>query len=287
MNTQKLLDIIGSLRLFRTKRILVISIIASTFGFGQEPPSGPPDIEVLDAPPFTPGAPTPWIIPPFNSALPESTTLGEQQSVVLRAVSTVAELANYQWFKDGEALPGETRDTLGIEIVSPEDAGVYRVDVGQGSSLISSNEIEFIVVPLSEIDELFSEWLSRIFSPEELGNPDISGESADPDFDLISNLFEYALGLNPKVKETPPKLEIVNHLSNSSSLVFMRARNRESISFSVEGSSTLENWTPLSQIATRIESSGQSTDTVEIEVEWDKDPEYPRFLRLIATQSTP
>jgi hypothetical protein len=45
-------------------------------------------------------------------------------------------------------------------------------------------------------------WQKNNFTPTELANPNISGDTADPDFDGIPNLMEYAFGLNPKLAGT-------------------------------------------------------------------------------------
>jgi hypothetical protein len=47
-------------------------------------------------------------------------------------------------------------------------------------------------------DKPFDAWRFANFTPPELANPSISGETADPDADQLANLLEYALGLAPK-----------------------------------------------------------------------------------------
>jgi len=258
--------------------------LATALAISQEPPSGPPDIQVSSPPPFSPENPISWIIPPFNNALPESTTLGEGQRVTLRAVSTDSSLETYQWFKDGLLLPGKTRDTLQFDIVTPEDGGIYRVDVGEGSSLIASTEIRFLVIPLSEIDELFEPWLSRFFTASELDDPSKSGRGSDPDGDGITNLVEYAFGLNPIRSDTPPELQMNDGQSATPVLAFTRAQGRDNLDFRVEGSSSLTNWTPLTVIAIRVTPDGSSSEFVEIEVDWNLVPDFPRFMRLAIDQ---
>lgn len=44
----------------------------------------------------------------------------------------------------------------------------------------------------------FSEWSESVFTEAELENPLISGPAADPDFDGISNLLEFAFNMDPK-----------------------------------------------------------------------------------------
>jgi PKD repeat protein len=47
-------------------------------------------------------------------------------------------------------------------------------------------------------------WKQAKFTPAEQANAAISGESADPDADGLSNLLEYSLGLEPKTPNFPP-----------------------------------------------------------------------------------
>lgn len=43
----------------------------------------------------------------------------------------------------------------------------------------------------------YNEWKAKNFTPEQQADPNISGETADPDQDNIPNLYEYAFNLNP------------------------------------------------------------------------------------------
>jgi hypothetical protein len=53
-------------------------------------------------------------------------------------------------------------------------------------------------------DKPFDAWRFARFTPEELADPAISGDSADPDADGLSNLLEYALGAGPGPPTPPP-----------------------------------------------------------------------------------
>ncbi len=263
--------------------LATLSISSLTLS-GQEPPSGPPDITVDNPPTFTPASAVRWVIPPFNSVLPESNVIAEGQIVALRAISTLGDSTVYQWFKDGQALAGEDSDTLEIEIASADDAGLYRVDASAGNFDLMSTTIEFFVVPLSEIEQDFRTWLGRFFSAAQLDDPDTTGESVDPDGDGISNLIEYAFGLNPVVKDKQPELKVSDGQMDGPALVFARDRNRDDVIFGVEGSSNLTDWVPMTTTDTRVSPSGGSSESVEIEVDWNLDPDYPRFMRLTVEQ---
>ena len=49
-----------------------------------------------------------------------------------------------------------------------------------------------------------NDWLAEHFLPEERNNPEISGLNAYPDMDGLSNLLEYAYGLNSKFAHSMP-----------------------------------------------------------------------------------
>lgn len=53
-------------------------------------------------------------------------------------------------------------------------------------------------------DATFDSWRGGYFSPEELIDPLVSGESADPDGDGMPNLMEYAFGSDPWTPSIPP-----------------------------------------------------------------------------------
>lgn len=51
----------------------------------------------------------------------------------------------YQWFKNGNSIPGETHATLSIAVASDDDAGLYRVHVSNFAGAAVSDEVEVIV----------------------------------------------------------------------------------------------------------------------------------------------
>ncbi len=73
------------------------------------------------------------VITPQGGALPvitqhpESITKKTGDKAAFKVVATSATPADYQWFFNGEELPGETASTLIIKPVRPKDAGTYTV----------------------------------------------------------------------------------------------------------------------------------------------------------------
>jgi len=75
-------------------------------------------------------------------------------------------------------------------------------------------------------------WLATHFAGSEWFQPDISGESADPDWDGADNLTEYAHGLNPNKPDTGPLTDgtaagmpaIIRHADGTREFLFRRRR---------------------------------------------------------------
>lgn len=67
----------------------------------------------------------------------------------LKVVARGEQPLSYQWFKDGVALPGETRSLLERSEVATADAGRYTVRVGNRFSEIESEAARVVVAPLS------------------------------------------------------------------------------------------------------------------------------------------
>lgn len=96
---------------------------------------------------------------------------------------------------NGEA----TSKSIVIPITSDalnESAESFKVNLGEalvGGALLGNTQQMTINVTTS-----FGSWLTTYFAPLEQSNPSISGDLADPDFDGIPNLLEFALNLAPK-----------------------------------------------------------------------------------------
>ncbi len=81
---------------------------------------------------------------------PESQTVVSGSNIILLAEASGARLS-YQWYKDGNLIPDQTRSSLVILNVTGQDAGQYEVEISNGIGTIRS-EAAWVNILLSESD---------------------------------------------------------------------------------------------------------------------------------------
>jgi len=95
------------------------------------------------------------------------------------------------------------------------------------------------------VHENADSWQRGHFSESELLDPSVSGPNADPDRDGIPNLIEYALGLDPRAS-TDGALPPVTVTETDWSYTYSRPVDRSDLTYTVEYSVDLVNWSPVS-----------------------------------------
>ena len=122
----------------------------------------------------------------------------------------------------------------------------------------------------------FASWQQGFFTPQELGDPAISGEAADPDGDGLSNLVEYAFHFNPRQPSNlnrPYTVVDPNYIS----LIYPKAISATDLTYTIEASSDLLNWAAVIP-ANVILSDDGITQIVKAQVPLIAG--QPSFLRL-------
>ncbi|MEZ5414237.1 MAG: immunoglobulin domain-containing protein [Opitutaceae bacterium] len=84
-------------------------------------------------------------------------------------------------------------------------------------------------------------WLNEQFTPSELADESISGATADPDRDGLTNLLEYALGLDPMDTDTA-SLPEAGSSTTDWTYTYTRPADRPDLTYEVEYSTDLATW---------------------------------------------
>ena len=124
-------------------------------------------------------------------------------------------------------------------------------------------------------DMPFDAWRLDKFTGPELGNPAISGATADPDGDQLANLIEYALDLAPKSPSTSPVAMI--DLGGYLALSAQKNPDAIDITWGAEITGNLTLWNPAF-IVTDTDETFEARDTVL------RSGAAQRFIRLKITR---
>jgi uncharacterized delta-60 repeat protein len=98
-------------------------------------------------------------------------------------------------------------------------------------------------------------WQQSHFTPTELTNPSVSGDSADPDGDGLKNIFEYAFGLDPKSPNTTDPISTTVDATYVS-IIYPKLKAATDITFIVEKSTDLVTWTAVTPINVILSDDG-------------------------------
>lgn len=82
---------------------------------------------------------------------PQSTSGLEGESLALSVTATGTAPLSFQWYKEGEPIPGATSDTLEILFLLEADAGTYRVEVSNAFGKTVSADAIISFIPLIQV----------------------------------------------------------------------------------------------------------------------------------------
>ncbi len=126
----------------------------------------------------------------------------------------------------------------------------------------------------------YSQWAAANFNAEDLANPEISGETADPDLDGFTNFYEFATGTLPQRAASSPV--IAQALTGAGGMQLSISENPDAlVTWELEVSSDLEEWDSLDP-AVEGTSDG-TTRTFEDPTEIGALPR--RFFRISVKES--
>jgi DNA/RNA endonuclease G (NUC1) len=214
---------------------------------------------------------------PTITTAPVAQTVVAGTDATFTVAATGSDPLSYQWRKEGEAIVGATTASYTIAGAQPTDAGNYDVIVTNMAGAATSTPVALTVLTG------FNAWQFGLFNETERADPQISGPNAVLTADGLTNLFKYALGLNPRVATTnglPQASATATHWVYT----FTRPANRTDVSYTVQASTDLVDWSTITVTATRVSTA----DGIET---WSA--EYPRisasrlFFRLKVSTVAP
>lgn len=130
-------------------------------------------------------------------------------------------------------------------------------------------------------DKPFDSWRHTRFSPAQLADPLLSGDTADPDADGLHNLLEYAIDTDPLTATPPPLITALD--GDRLAITYLEATGRTDLTYSVETTTDLnQTWSTspehLEETARVPVANGEQVTVRRIA------PAERQFLRLRVTR---
>lgn len=135
-------------------------------------------------------------------------------------------------------------------------------------------------------DKPYDAWRFARFTTEELADSAVSGESADPDSDGLSNLLEYALGAEPKTSDGTTHTPAAGLNASRLTLTYTRTTAITDATYAVEWSSDLQSWSTGASVTETLSTTdnGNGTTTVVVRAVTSLTTTSRQFLRLRVTR---
>lgn len=204
-----------------------------------------------------------------------SVALGE--TVTLTVIATGDGPLSYTWTRDGVTLPDASSAQLVLSVDHVAISGVYRAHVSNASGSVMSDGAIVSVAG----HESYAAWaLARgLLSPD---------PAADPDADGLSNLLEFALGLDPERADAQPLTLRFATDGGSDIYAFadVPANPRAlGVTIAVEMTNALNNWSALPASMTFHSESSDGVRTLRTfrSVHPCSPADLPRFFRVRAS----
>ena len=185
------------------------------------------------------------------SAVSANVTAGAKIDVLLNRSGSTTDFLHGFW-RTAHTFPVVTASamtgTFSLGSVTADAAGRSVAGYGAFTLQNSATGATLVWTPVPG----FPNWALEYFTPAELANPSISGATAIPASDGLSNLMKYALGLPPK---TPASAAItLTKPSTAWLFTYTRPANRPDLTYAVETTSNLTNavWTRTGVIHQRV-----------------------------------
>jgi alpha-tubulin suppressor-like RCC1 family protein len=185
---------------------------------------------------------------PVITAQPIGRSVEVAETVAFSATAEGYPAPSYQWQisgDDGETwldldeselfsnVNTNTLSIIGVTVALRDTR--YRLLVGNTAGVVESVEAKLTILTS------FAAWRETSFTNVELADANIAGSVADPDVDGLTNLLEYALGLDPKTANTTGLPE-VSTTATDWVYTYTRPVDRPDLTYVAEVSTDLLNW---------------------------------------------
>lgn len=131
----------------------------------------------------------------------------------------------------------------------------------------------------------YADWRSFLFNASDAADDSISGLTADPDHDGLTNLSEYLHATLPQRTSPPP---FTFDLSTPSTLIadVQWAKNVTDFDWTLQFSTNLETWTPLT-FTSELQGEADDKEFFQVEADLVGSSSEKRFYRFAARPATP
>ncbi|MCP5535674.1 MAG: hypothetical protein H7A51_05485 [Akkermansiaceae bacterium] len=138
---------------------------------------------------------------------PASTTINSGETTTLNVTASGTPPFTYQWYQGASGSTTTPVGTNSSSFTTPAltTTTLYWVKVSNTANPGGANSNAATVTVINPFDT----WRSSYFNTQQLADSDISGPTADPDKDGVSNEDEYIFGTSPVVSN-PPLVASVN-----------------------------------------------------------------------------
>ncbi|MEM7386369.1 MAG: hypothetical protein AAF514_15615 [Verrucomicrobiota bacterium] len=194
------------------------------------------------------------VSPVLPSENPAQAKVGEEFTWVFRTERHKARSYDISGLPPGIEFPADINNSISFITGVPTEPGQYEIEI-QGFRGLNFSRDETPVYTLilnvegGETESPFDVWRASEWSGEDLGNPEVSGATGDPDRDGLANLLEYALGSNPNDPRIEGRLPraVIERSEDGDELVFSASKNPEAndVLMTIEKHEQGEVWLPV------------------------------------------
>ncbi|HUC85103.1 MAG TPA: putative Ig domain-containing protein, partial [Candidatus Acidoferrales bacterium] len=188
----------------------------------------------------------------------------------------------------GSLPPGLTLSSGGVISGTPTATGIYTgtVDATNGVSPDATQNFSITVY------EPYSQWADLYFNSYQLANPAISGPTATPQSDGVSNLLKYLFDINPSEPMTADDYAAlpISGLDTTTTpgityltLTYRQNQPITGVTVNIQTSPDMENWTTVTPDITQNVGTDPVTGDPMVEVEVNTADANAEFIRLNVT----